>query len=130
MYLTLSAFIFSCGCSGRADCSDEDIERAARVAQAWSFIDSLPNKLDTVCGHTVSTSSSSSESKVEVEGGQLSGGQRQRVAIARAVLAGSSVLLLDEATSALDPDTESRLLDALRQVRCTPIPSTFNFKSV
>ncbi|MCO5141809.1 MAG: ABC transporter ATP-binding protein/permease [Oligoflexia bacterium] len=78
----------------RAGChsaTDEDIKNAAIAAQAWNFIEALPNGLDTVIGD---------------RGQKLSGGERQRISIARAVLKNAPILLLDEATSALDSENE------------------------
>jgi subfamily B ATP-binding cassette protein MsbA len=86
-------------CYGRLDARDEEIEAAARVAQAHEFISDLPDGYDTTVGP---------------RGARLSGGQRQRIAIARAVLKQAPVLVLDEATSGLDPETEARVLEALR----------------
>jgi subfamily B ATP-binding cassette protein MsbA len=86
---------------GRADVSDADVERAARVAQAHDFVAQLPDGYATVVGE---------------RGSALSGGQRQRIAIARAVLKNAPILVLDEATSALDSESErevQRALDAL-----------------
>lgn len=76
--------------------SDEKIEAAARAAQAWDFIQRLPQGLDTVIGD---------------RGQKLSGGERQRLSIARAILKDAPILLLDEATSALDTENE-RLVQA------------------
>lgn len=82
----------------RPGATDEEIERAARVAFAHDFIKDLPQGYDTVVGE---------------RGIFLSGGQRQRLAIARAVLADASVLVLDEATSALDTESERYVQQAL-----------------
>jgi subfamily B ATP-binding cassette protein MsbA len=85
----------------RPGATDEEIERAARVAFAHDFIKELPAGYDTVVGE---------------RGIFLSGGQRQRLAIARAVLADSSVLILDEATSALDAESERYVQQAIANV--------------
>lgn len=82
------------------DVSDEQIEHAARLAQAHDFIDRLPNKYEEVIGE---------------RGLTLSGGQRQRIALARAFLAHPKVLVLDDATSAIDASTEDRIFQALRE---------------
>lgn len=89
----------------RMDCdwaTEEDIAKAARIAQADSFIEELPEKYDTVLAQ---------------RGMSLSGGQKQRLAIARAVLKKSDVLVFDDATSALDLKTEADLFDALNRER-------------
>jgi ATP-binding cassette, subfamily B, bacterial MsbA len=83
---------------GRADVSQEEIERAARVAQAHDFITAFPGGYETRVGE---------------RGGALSGGQRQRIAIARAVLKNAPILVLDEATSALDAEAEREVQRAL-----------------
>ncbi|MGB3868059.1 MAG: ABC transporter transmembrane domain-containing protein [Flavobacteriales bacterium] len=83
---------------GRPGASREDIEAAARKANAHEFIVSFPEGYATVVGE---------------RGIQLSGGQRQRIAIARAVLKDPAILILDEATSALDTASERLVQDAL-----------------
>src|SRR4051794_18791236 len=85
----------------RADATREDIERAARRAQAHDFIARLPDGYDTRVGE---------------RGLTLSGGQRQRVAIARAFLADPRILILDDATSSVDASTEQEIKAALRDV--------------
>ncbi|HMQ59957.1 MAG TPA: ABC transporter transmembrane domain-containing protein [Flavilitoribacter sp.] len=83
---------------GKPDADEEEIIEAARLANAWDFIRSFPEGLDTVVGE---------------RGVKLSGGQRQRVAIARAILKDPTILLLDEATSSLDAESEKVVQDAL-----------------
>jgi len=80
--------------------SDEEIERAARMAQAHEFVSELPNGYDTVIGE---------------RGITLSGGQRQRIAIARAILLDPRVLILDDATASVDATTESKIRLGLRE---------------
>jgi ABC-type multidrug transport system fused ATPase/permease subunit len=85
----------------RADATREEIELAARRAQAHDFIARLPDGYDTRVGE---------------RGLTLSGGQRQRVAIARAFLADPRILILDDATSSVDASTEQQIKQALREV--------------
>ncbi|MER6169544.1 ABC transporter ATP-binding protein [Streptomyces violaceorubidus] len=86
---------------GRPDATDEEIETAARAAQAHGFITELPEGYDTTVGE---------------HGLTLSGGQRQRVALARAILTDPRLLVLDDATSAVDARVEHEIHEALKQV--------------
>lgn len=85
----------------RVDATREEIETAARRAQAHDFIERLPDGYDTVVGE---------------RGLTLSGGQRQRIAIARALLAHPRILILDDATSSVDATTEAKIKQGLREV--------------
>ena len=85
----------------RPGASQQDLERAAKLAGAHDFILQLPNGYQTIIGE---------------RGFSLSGGQRQRIAIARAIIADPRVLVLDDATSAVDPSKESEIRDAMRTV--------------
>ncbi|MBI87913.1 MAG: ABC transporter [Euryarchaeota archaeon] len=94
---------------GRPSASEEDMIEAARIAEAISFIDELPDGWETNIGE---------------DGHRLSGGQRQRIAIARAVLKGAPILVLDEATSNVDNETEAALqrsIDRISRDRTTLI---------
>ncbi|MGE0599310.1 MAG: ABC transporter ATP-binding protein [Dehalococcoidia bacterium] len=86
---------------GRIDASDEQIERAARLAHAHDFITELADGYDTIVGE---------------QGFSLSGGQRQRLAIARAILMEPRILILDDATSSVDARMEEEIRSALREV--------------
>jgi len=86
---------------GRPDATDEQIEAAARAAQAHEFIEELPRGYDTAIGE---------------RGLTLSGGQRQRIALARAILYNPRILILDDATSAIDARVEAAVHDALRGI--------------
>ncbi len=88
-------------CFGRPEATDADVELAARMAQADTFIRALPEGYDTVVGE---------------RGFTLSGGQRQRVAIARAILVDPRILVLDEATASVDASTEREISRALANV--------------
>ncbi|MEU2748179.1 ABC transporter ATP-binding protein [Streptomyces collinus] len=86
---------------GRPDATQEEIEKAARAAQADRFISELPDGYDTTVGE---------------HGLTLSGGQRQRVALARAILSDPRLLVLDDATSAVDARVEHEIHEALKGV--------------
>ncbi len=86
---------------GLPNANEKEIIEAARQANAWEFIESFPDGLDTMVGE---------------RGVKLSGGQRQRVAIARAILKDPAILLLDEATSSLDAESEKLVQEALNEL--------------
>ena len=86
---------------GKPDASEEEIIDAARTAEAWSFIEALPEGLDTPVGE---------------RGIRLSGGQRQRLSLARALLKNPPILVLDEATSAVDNETEAAIQRSLKRI--------------
>ena len=92
---------------GRPSATQEEVETAARLAEADDFIRTKPGGYQFVIGE---------------RGSALSGGERQRIAIARAILKSAPILILDEATSALDNETEAKIkraLDAVRRGRTT-----------
>ncbi|TQJ34024.1 ATP-binding cassette subfamily B protein [Arthrobacter sp. SLBN-122] len=86
---------------GRPDASLQEVQDAARAAQAHNFVQALPRGYDTVLAE---------------RGATLSGGQKQRLALARGLLQGCPILVLDEPTTGLDAQSEHALLEALRQV--------------
>jgi ABC-type multidrug transport system fused ATPase/permease subunit len=103
--VTQDPFLFSASVRenigfGRQYASEEEIERAARLAQAHEFIAELPDGYDTVIGE---------------RGITLSGGQRQRIAIARALVVDPRVLIFDDATASVDATTEARIKLGLRE---------------
>ena len=87
---------------GKADATIDEVRRAAELANAAGFIESLPEGYDTPAGDG---------------GGRLSGGQRQRLDLARALVRQAPILLLDEPTSNLDADSEALFRDALMRIR-------------
>jgi ABC-type multidrug transport system fused ATPase/permease subunit len=86
---------------GKPDATDAEIREAARKANAYEFIESFPEKFETLVGE---------------RGVKLSGGQRQRIAIARAILKDPAILILDEATSSLDAHSEVLVQEALEKL--------------
>jgi ATP-binding cassette subfamily B protein len=85
---------------GRGDATEEEVERAAQLAQAAEFVERLPEGYDTVIGE---------------RGITLSGGQRQRIAIARALVVDPRILILDDATASVDATTEAKIRLGLRE---------------
>ena len=86
---------------GREGASDEEIMRAAKLANCEEFINKLPNGYDTFIGEN---------------GSELSGGERQRISIARAFLKDAPIILLDEATASLDAENETVIQEALSRL--------------
>ncbi|KAB8137573.1 ABC transporter ATP-binding protein [Gracilibacillus oryzae] len=100
---------------GNEHLSDNEIENVAKEAQLDAFIQTLPNKYDTLIGQ---------------RGVNLSGGQKQRLSIARALADNPSILLLDDSTSALDATTEKHVLEAIRRRKCTTLIVSQKISSV
>ncbi|MCY1527499.1 putative multidrug export ATP-binding/permease protein [compost metagenome] len=86
---------------GKPDATEEEVMRAAKIANAHEFIMAAENGYETFVGD---------------RGNKLSGGQKQRICIARAVLANPPIMLLDEATSALDTESEKLVQEALNNL--------------
>jgi len=86
---------------GKEDATDEEINEALKIANAWEFVKDLPQGIHTNIGDS---------------GGKISGGQKQRINIARAVLKNPPIMILDEATSALDTESERIVQDALENM--------------
>jgi len=86
---------------GRSGASREEVEEAARAAEAHGFITQLPNGYDTITGE---------------RGQRLSAGQRQRISIARAVIKDAPILILDEATASVDNETEAGILRSIERL--------------
>ena len=86
---------------GRPDATDDQIRRAAELAEAHEFIDAMPQGYDTIVGE---------------RGQKLSGGQRQRLTLARAIVRDPAILVLDEATSAVDNETEAAIQRSIDHV--------------
>lgn len=86
---------------GKKDASDEEVIKAATLANCMDFINKLPNGLNTVIGEN---------------GAELSGGERQRLSIARAFLKGAPILILDEISASLDVDNEKKIQECLNKL--------------
>ena len=85
----------------KPEATDTEIIEALKIANAWEFVETLPNGINTNVGDS---------------GNKLSGGQKQRLSIARAVLKNPPIMFLDEATSALDTESERLVQDTLEKM--------------
>src|SRR5690606_27625359 len=97
------------------DYSDDEVEWAARLAQAHDFVTALPEGYETPVGE---------------RGSALSGGQRQRIALARALIRRPRLLVLDDATSAVDPAVESAILEGLSTLDTTVVIVAYRRSSI
>ncbi len=105
-YAPQDLYLFNCSIKenirfAKINATDEEIEQAAKIANAHEFITALPEAYDTVIGE---------------RGLKLSGGEKQRISIARAILKDSPILILDEAVSNLDSKSEELFMQSLKQL--------------
>jgi len=102
---------------GKSNASDEEIQKAAKLACCEEFIHNLPERYETI---------------ISEGGGSLSGGQRQRLSIARAILKDAPIIILDEATASLDPENEAEIQKAIENLvrNKTVIVIAHRFRSI
>lgn len=105
-YVPQELFLFNQSLRENVTLGDDDVTAqqvidALKQAEAWDFIEQLPDRLETIVG---------------TSGARFSGGQRQRIAIARALVRQPALLILDEATSALDPEAEAAICATVRRL--------------